>query len=148
MKKTKEKPLALIVEDSAVEAEIIKRSVARGGYEVAIARNGFDGLEFMMARKPAIVLSDINMPQMNGFEMCAAIREKKELRDVPVMLISALSDPEDVIMAITAGADGYITKPYDEDALLSRIKALISAPREKRGETDETMDIEYKGKLL
>ena len=148
MRKPEEKMLALIVEDSAVEAEIIKRSVSKGGYEVAVAHNGFEGLEAMMARKPAIVLSDINMPQMNGFEMCSAIKERRELQDTPVILISALSEPEDVIMAITAGADGYITKPYDEDTLLTRIEALITASRKSKGGTDEMMDIEYKGKLF
>ncbi len=131
----------LIVEDSAVEAELLRRTLVREGYEVFIARNGEEGLQAARDYAPALVMSDINMPRMNGYQLCRAIKADDELWNVPLMLLTVLAEPEDIIEAINSGADAYIVKPFSEDDLLSRIRSLLEAPVERhhaeemRGET-------------
>jgi putative two-component system response regulator len=80
------------------------------------------------AKHPAAVVSDINMPVMDGYVMCRAIRGEESLKDIPVMLLTMLSDPRDVIRGLNAGADAYLTKPYNIPSLVSRIAALQAYP--------------------
>lgn len=131
----------LIVEDSPVEAEILRRSLVRAGYRVGMARDGGEGLQRARAMHPAVIVSDINMPVMNGYELCHAIKYDESLWNVPVILLTVLSEPEDIMQAINSGADSYLIKPFDEATLLERIRALLSTPilirrtQERRSET-------------
>ncbi len=139
--------LILIVEDSAVEAELLRRSLTRAGYAVSIAQNGEEGLRAARAQRPALVMSDVNMPLMNGYQLCRAIKDDDELWNIPLMLLTVLSEPEDIIEAINSGADAYIVKPFAEVELLSRIRSLLDAPIERR-HTEERRDevVSYGGK--
>jgi len=78
----------LIVDDSAVAAELLRRTLVRAGYTVSIAYNGEEGLQAARAQRPALVMSDINMPLMNGYQLCRAIKTDDELWNVPMMLLS------------------------------------------------------------
>jgi PAS domain S-box-containing protein len=140
-------PEILIVEDSAVESELLRRSLVRAGYAVSIARNGEEGLQAARAQRPAMVMSDINMPLMNGYQLCRAIKTDDELWNVPLMLLTVLAEPEDIIEAINSGADAYIVKPFAETDLLNRIHSLLDAPIERR-QTEERRDevVSYGGK--
>lgn len=121
----------LIVEDSAVEAEVLRRLLAKEGYAVSVAQNGEEGLHMARGSRPALVLSDINMPVMNGFQLCGAIKYDDDLWNVPVILLTVLSEPEDITEAINCGADAYIVKPFAEVNLLNRIRSLLEAPSER-----------------
>ena len=137
----------LIVEDSPVEAELLRRILARAGYAVSIAQNGEEGLQAARAHRPALVLSDINMPVMNGFGLCRAIKYDDELWNIPLILLTVLSEPEDIIEAINSGADAYIIKPYAEVNLLDRIRFLLDTPIERRRtEERRTEVVGYGGK--
>ena len=131
----------LIVEDSPVEAEILRRSLVRAGCRVSLARDGGEGLRVARELHPAMVISDINMPVMNGYELCHAIKYDDALWNVPVILLTVLSEPEDIMQAINSGADSYLIKPFDEATLLERIRALLATPilirrtQERRSET-------------
>ena len=126
----------LIVEDSPVEAEMLRRTLVKAGYAVNVAHNGEEGLQAAHKQRPALVLSDINMPVMNGFELCRAIKYDDDLWNVPLMLLTVLSEPKDIIEAINCGADAYVVKPFGEANLLGRVRSLLDAPL-KRKRADE-----------
>ncbi|MBU1775782.1 MAG: response regulator, partial [Gammaproteobacteria bacterium] len=121
----------LIVEDSPVEAEVLRRTLAKAGYAVSVAHNGEEALQAAHTHRPALVLSDINMPVMNGFQLCRELKYDDDLWNVPLMLLTVLSEPKDIIEAINSGADAYIIKPYSEATLLDRIRSLLDAPIER-----------------
>ena len=122
----------LVVEDSPVEAELLRRTLSRAGYAVNIAHNGEEGLRAARTRRPALMMSDINMPLMNGYQLCRAIKYDDDLWNIPLILLTVLSEPEDIIEAINSGADAYIIKPFSEVNLLERIHSLLAAPIERR----------------
>lgn len=127
-KEPSEQPAILIVEDSPVEAELLRRTLTRAGYAVTVAHDGAEGLRTARGHRPALVMSDINMPEMDGYQLCHAIKYDEELWNIPLILLTVLSEPEDIISAINCGADAYIVKPFAEKNLLSRIRSLLNAP--------------------
>lgn len=135
----------LVVEDSPVEAELLRRILFRAGYSVMLAKNGEEGIQLVREDRPALVMSDIQMPLMNGYELCREIKSDEALRNIPVILVSSLSEPEDILEALNIGADSYITKPYVERSLLERVRSLLATPIRQRP-LDEPLDVEYGGK--
>ncbi|HEU0219557.1 MAG TPA: HD domain-containing phosphohydrolase [Gallionella sp.] len=137
----------LIVEDSPVEAEMLRRILVRAGYRVpVVARNGEEGLQALCKHPVALVISDIQMPLMDGYEMCRAIKLDEKLWIIPVVLVTMLSEPKDIIKALDVGADGYLTKPYVEAILLGRIHSLLDNPfRRKIAEERRKIQVEYGG---
>ena len=115
----------LIAEDSRTQAEQLAFLLEQNGFRVNTAADGKQALQAAQAQKPALVISDIVMPEMDGYELCGAIKSDEKLKDVPVILVTTLSDPQDVIKGLECGADNFIRKPYDERYLLSRIKYLL-----------------------
>jgi len=115
----------LIVEDSPTQAERLRRLIRSSGYHARVAANGKLALGDIREHKPHLVLSDIVMPEMNGYELCRAIKADPALRDIPVILVTSLTDPKDIIRGIECGADNFIRKPYAEDYLLNRIGQML-----------------------
>jgi signal transduction histidine kinase len=115
----------LIAEDSPTQAEKLRHLVERAGYVAQIARNGRQALESIKAKPVHLVLSDIVMPEMDGYELCRAIKSEPALADTPVILLTTLSDPKDIVRGLDCGADNFIRKPYDEEHLLTRIQHVI-----------------------
>lgn len=116
----------LIVEDSATQAEQLKHTLQQHGYAVCETRDGVAALARLHERKPLLVITDINMPGMDGYELCRRIRGDAALADLPVILLTSLSDPEDVVLGLECGADNFVTKPLDEEYLLSRIRYIMA----------------------
>lgn len=136
----------LIVEDSPVEAEMLRRILVRAGYRVTLAMNGEEGLQALHEHPCALVISDIKMPLMNGYEMCRAIKLDEKLWSTPVILVTMLSEPKDIVRALDVGADSYITKPYVEASLLERVSALLTNPfRRRLAEERRKIQVEYGG---
>lgn len=127
----------LIAEDSPTQAEQLKYILERQGYRVEHASNGNEALAMMERRKPTVVISDIVMPGMDGYQLCKRIRGHNELREVPYILLTSLSDPEDVIKGLECGADSFITKPYDEGYLVSRIRYTLTNCRFREHESTQ-----------
>ncbi len=125
----------LIVEDSPTQAEQLRYILERREFRVISARNGREALEIMHAQKPTMVITDINMPEMDGYELCHRIRGDAQLAEVPVILLTSLSDSEDVFKGLECGADNFITKPYDENNLLARIHYLLANVHLRNRET-------------
>lgn len=115
----------LIVEDSPTQAEELLYTLEKRGYHAVVSQNGRAALEAMHIRRPLLVISDIVMPEMDGFELCRRIKGNEELKDLPVILLTALSDPADVLKGLECGADSFITKPYDGEYLVARIERAL-----------------------
>ncbi len=115
----------LIVEDSPTQAERLRRLILSKSYRVRVAGNGRLALAMLREHRPQLVLSDIIMPEMNGYELCTAIKADEALRGIPVILVTALNDAKDIIRGIECGADNFVRKPYSEEYLLSRISHML-----------------------
>jgi DNA-binding response OmpR family regulator len=116
----------LIVEDNIVILTMQKQIFEMEGYDIVTAQEGMDALKKIHQEHPDVVLLDVNIPGMNGFELCRQIKEDPDLQTVIVVMISAVyySD-EDAKKGMAMGADAYFTKPYENEALQSKIKELI-----------------------
>ena len=115
----------LIVEDSPTQARRLQHILEQQGYRVTHAANGRLALAAAMQRRPALVISDIVMPEMDGYELCRRLKADTRLSDVPVVLVTTLSDPGDVIRGLECRADNFIIKPYDEHYLMSRVQFVL-----------------------
>ncbi len=124
----------LIVEDSHTQAELLRNVLADKGYLVTVAKDGKQALSMVRQRPPILVISDIEMPFMDGYELCHAIKLDPQLQDIPVILLTSLVDPGDVLRGLEARADYYITKPFDKDLLLARVEAILSEPQVLRND--------------
>ncbi len=131
----------LVVEDSPTQAMHLKHILMKAGYEVTVQRNGKDALSYMREHKPTIVISDILMPEMDGYELCRQIRADANLQYIPVILLTQLFDPRDVIRGLLSGADNFVTKPYSDQFLISRIQYIL-ANQELRQNSITEMGIE------
>ena len=115
----------LIVEDSITQAEKLKYILEGNGYIVKHSLNGSLALSLLDKYKPTLIISDIVMPEMNGYELCKHIKANKRTCEIPVFLVTALSATEDVLIALSCGADGFITKPYSEKYILKHIENFL-----------------------
>lgn len=112
----------LIVEDEIKVAEVLKRGLVEAGYEADIAYDGHIGLRLSRSGEYDLILLDINLPLLNGLELCKQLRETDEL--TPVLMLTALGMSDDIVAGLEAGADDYLPKPFRFNELYARIKAL------------------------
>lgn len=115
----------LIAEDSPTQAQHLQHILQQQGYHVTVTVNGRLALEAARQRKPTIIISDVVMPEMDGYELSRQIKADPALGGIPVILVTTLSDPGDVIRGLECGADNFILKPYDEHYLLSRLQFVL-----------------------
>ncbi len=127
----------LVVEDSPTQAEQLQHILERHGYRVSVAANGKQALAQIDQQRPTLVISDIMMPEMDGYELCRRIKSQEELKDIPVILLTSLSDPADIIRGLLCAADNFIVKPYDETYLLSRIEYILINRELRKHETSQ-----------
>jgi diguanylate cyclase (GGDEF)-like protein len=116
----------LAVEDSPTQALELKYILEQRGYTVTLARDGKQALSRLNGYKPALVISDINMPEMNGYQLCQRLKADENTRHIPVILLTSLSDIEDVIEGLACGADSFISKPYSNDSLLMHVQRMLA----------------------
>lgn len=115
----------LIVEDSLTQAVKLQYILEQNDYHVTTARNGMEALAYLEKNIPTIILSDIVMPEMDGYQLCHKIRENKNMRNIPIILLTTLSSPQDVINGLECGATNFVTKPYEAEYLYSRINHIL-----------------------
>jgi signal transduction histidine kinase len=118
-------PLILIAEDSITQSQRLQFILEQQGYRVLPTANGRLAFEAAHRNKPALVISDVIMPEMNGYELCKRVKADPSLADVPVILVTTLSDPHDVIRGLECRADNFILKPYEANHLLRRIQFVL-----------------------
>ena len=137
----------LIVEDSPTQAEQLKYLLEHHHYKVTVAANGKLALDLLEKYKPTLIISDVNMPVMNGFEMCEQIKKEESTLDIPLILLTALTNSEDVLEGLASGADHFITKPYNADYVISVIaKILADLKFRKKERVRVGVEIEFGGK--
>ncbi|MBF0319251.1 MAG: PAS domain S-box protein [Nitrospirae bacterium] len=116
----------LVVEDSMIQAEVLKRLLQKHDYGVITASNGRLGLELASSTKPDLIISDVIMPEMNGYDLCRKIKSNKDINRIPVILLTELKSVTDIIEGLESLSDDYITKPYNEKHLISKIESYIN----------------------
>ena len=114
----------LVVDDIAANIRLLQAKLQAEYYDVLTATNGAEALAAASAQQPDIVLLDVMMPGMDGFEVCRRLKHDPETRHIPVVLVTALDDRADRIVGLEAGADEFLTKPIDDLMLLARIRSL------------------------
>ncbi len=146
---TNTKAHILIVEDSALETALLRELLEGSGYKVTTASNGQEGLEAALKETPALIISDAVMPMMDGFEMCRLIKKDKGTEDIPVMLLIALSGAEDMLKGLSAGADYYLPKPYDDEEMLVKVRAItINHGRLDNRPGERCVEMDYNGTVF
>ncbi len=131
----------LIAEDSPTQAQRLRHILEQQGYQVTAAANGRLALEEAQRLKPALIISDVVMPEMDGYELCRRVKADPALADIPVILVTTMSDPQDVIRGLECRADNFILKPYDEKYLLNRLQFVL-VNREMRQSDQPGMGLE------
>jgi len=126
--------MILIVEDEKSISEIIAFNLKKEGYEVLTAYDGVTGLKLALEKKPELILLDIMMPGMDGFNVCKKIRQTSE---VPIIMLTARSEEVDKVLGLEIGADDYVTKPFSPRELMARVKANLR----KKGVEQEEDDV-------
>lgn len=117
-----EKRLILVVDDEKAIGDILKINLEKDGYAVRVAMDGEEGLAIALTENPDLVLLDVMLPGLDGFEVCKRIRQKSE---VPIVMLTARSEEIDKILGLELGADDYVTKPFSVRELLARVKANL-----------------------
>jgi diguanylate cyclase (GGDEF)-like protein len=118
----------LLVEDSPTESLALRNIVRFGGYEAIVTRNAEEALKVLEEQGVDLVLSDIDMPGMNGYQLCAAIKADARWSAIPVILLTTLSSPLNILKGLESRADYYLTKPYTRDFLLRSVAELLAHP--------------------
>lgn len=137
----------LIVEDSPTQREMLRHTLTRAGYEVMVAADGRDAWERIGQLAPTLVVTDILMPRMDGYALCRALKREPGLAAIPVVLLTSLADAKDVVAALECGADGFIGKPFADDYLLSRIRAVIvNRDLPERDKRERGVEISHEGR--
>jgi two-component system cell cycle sensor histidine kinase/response regulator CckA len=115
----------LIVEDSPTQTERLRYFLEENSFKVIAAADGHEAMEYIVRRQPNLVLTDVLMPGMDGHELCRRIKSDDSLKHIPVILMTSLSDPANVVKGLEAGADNFVAKPYDEAELLARVQHIL-----------------------
>ena len=115
----------LVIEDDVATSLFVCRALEMYGYNVMTAVDGVDGLVRITSHKPDLIITDIMMPRLDGFGFIARIKERAETRDVPVIILSAKSDPESIKAGIDVGASIYLTKPIHIRELVAKVRDLV-----------------------
>jgi two-component system, sensor histidine kinase and response regulator len=122
----------LIVEDSPTQAEELRLILESKGFDVEKAADGQAALEHVAHSEFDVVISDIVMPRVSGFDLCRALKNDPKNKDTPVILLTSLSDPMDIIQGLESGADNFVTKPYEPDHLVARLRSIVEHRRLRR----------------
>jgi chemosensory pili system protein ChpA (sensor histidine kinase/response regulator) len=118
-------PKVMVVDDSLTVRKVTGRNLGRHGMEVIMARDGIDALDQLVQGKPDLMLIDIEMPRMDGYELTTRIREDPNYRDIPIIVITSRAGSKHRERAMELGANAYLTKPYQERELLEQVNALL-----------------------
>jgi class 3 adenylate cyclase/CheY-like chemotaxis protein len=118
-------PRILIAEDNAMNLDILQTRLALHGYDIVTATDGEAALALAREKQPDLILLDVMMPKLDGFEVCRRLRGDPALPFMPIILVTARADPKDVVAGLEAGGDEYLTKPVDQAALVARVKSML-----------------------
>src|SRR5256884_4388757 len=122
----------LVVEDEQDVADLIRYNLAKEGYDVQLVGNGADALKLARESRPEVILLDIMVPQLNGWEVCRRLKQDPETRAISVIMVTGRVEEGDKVLGFEMGADDYVTKPFSPRGLVARIRAVV-----RRGKGDD-----------
>jgi two-component system cell cycle response regulator len=135
----------LVVDDHPALVTLIKHKLIHRGFEVLTAQNGEDAFEIVEIEHPDLIITDVEMPVMNGYQLCSSVKENEKYSNIPVILVTSLVTSDSLMKGISAGADNYLTKPYDDHTLFKKVDELLKRPLSKISER-ESVKVEVEGK--
>jgi DNA-binding response OmpR family regulator len=129
----------LVVEDSPTQAVRLQHIFERAGYRVTVRPNGALALLHLRMRPATVVITDIDMPEMDGYSLCRRIKADVDLRATPVILLTALTDPSAIVRALECAADSFISKPFTDAQVLRQVQTLLAPRPRPTGGDDATL---------
>jgi PAS domain S-box-containing protein len=146
---TAKKRRILVAEDSATQAERIRFLLEGEGFHVDVTRHGREGLESVKARPPDLIISDVVMPEMDGFAFCRAVKSAPATKRIPFVLLTTQQTPMDILHGLERGADNFITKPFEDEFLLERIKRIFeNLENRQKGALDMEVTVRLAGREI
>jgi len=134
----------LIIEDDKHISKLVKYNLEKAGYGCTVADDGEEALDILSKEQPDLIILDIMLPKMDGFELCRVIKQDVKRRNIPIIMLTAKGEEVDRIVGLELGADDYVVKPFSPRELILRIKAIL-----KRGKIEEApKDIIERGSLV
>ncbi|MBY0357462.1 MAG: response regulator [Candidatus Obscuribacterales bacterium] len=137
----------LIVEDSPTQAYNLKITLESESFQVKVCNSGEEALKFLAEESIDLILTDIIMPGISGYDLCRAIKSDTRIRDIPVILLTTLREEQDIIQGIECGADNFINKPYDPQYLLARIYQVLNVSKRRLSKSGN-VEVELMGRSL
>lgn len=141
-------PEVMVIDDRPANAAVLKSMLNLHGYDVSIAEDGEEGLRLIEERKPDLLLLDIDMPKLNGFEVCALMKANPDLEHIPVIFVTALTTSEMLVKAMELGAVDYITKPIRMDETMARVRTHLDVSLLRKHLRESLRDLEDKNERL
>jgi two-component system, sensor histidine kinase and response regulator len=150
--KINEKVTVLVVDDNQENLKVVSNLLKEKKYKIALAEDGLNALKILNSNKIDLILLDIMMPDMDGFEVCKRIKEQDETRDIPIIFLTARTDTDDIVKGFRMGGVDYITKPFKKEELHARVNSQIQLKLAKdhliRCEMDTRKSRDYFMKVL
>jgi len=138
----REPPLILVVDDAPALALILSRALAKAGYEVAVAHDGFRAVELALERNPDLVLLDMTMPGRDGLETCRLLKGREETASIPVIFVTAHADAQRVMEAFAAGGSDHVSKPFRVEEVLARVSVHLRLREAEQGLIERNVQLE------
>lgn len=139
-----QKPLILLVDDMPRNLKILAGILQKEGYHIAVADSGKKALDMVEKRQPDLILLDIMMPEMDGYEVCQRLKQSLNHKDIPVIFLTALADIKNIVLGFEAGAVDYVTKPFNISELLSRVTNHLKLRQAQK----QVVELEQKNAVL
>lgn len=142
------KPLILVVDDNPQNLRVAVSVLEESGYECALAVSGAEVVAFAESEQPDLILLDIMMPEVDGYEVCRLLKQNEMTRDIPVIFLTARADPADLVRGFEAGAVDYVTKPFSHPELKARVAAHVELKRSRDALKRYLFELEVKSRQL
>lgn len=143
-----QKPLLLLVDDHTLNIQILHKILSKDGYKFAVAEDGRGVFEVVKDLKPDLILLDIMLPDMDGFEICRRLKKSEKTSDIPIIFLTAKSEPEDKVRGFELGAVDYITKPFDQSEVRARVKNHLALKRHEDLIKKYAIELEYESEKI
>jgi two-component system phosphate regulon response regulator PhoB len=135
------KETILIIEDEKDIAEILEYNLKKEGYKTFAADTGEDGLKKIKKDNPDLIILDLMLPGIDGFDVCRQLKSDKKTSSIPILMLTAKSEDTDIITGLELGADDYVTKPFSPKVIIARIRAIIRRLKNKKASRSDNINI-------